>query len=1261
MDTNNPLSNISYTNKDFQTIYPELIELVKKLTQKWDPSITNESDPGLILLKVNALMADKNNYNIDKNVLECFPLSVTQDKNAYQLFEQLGCRMKWYRAAGSKYILVDNTDPNAISNSSLSFDNYPIITIKWVGEKVQSDETYYIIPQFSMVCDEESKIVYTLLKEVTVSDLQEAEEQKVPALQGIVSDLKINNDDRIRFSNLDENRRIYFDDYNIAENGVFVSQYGSGDWLSWHRVDNIQTQPISDRDRYYKFGLSQNLDRCYIEFPENASTLIGEGIQVKYIKTSGVDGNIPARTIVQGYQIGKIYDRNNIEDETLAVDFNGNVSVTNVSEITNGQNPESIDEAYLNYTRTVGTFDTLVTLRDYINAILTSNEVSNGFVTDRTCDPQTTYKVMTKNNDIDVLSTVVISDLSGLSAFNARSAYSIDDKVSYNSNAYLCVATVTAPDVGDPDNPNPDADTAHWQITKSTVMSAFDLKFYLLRYLDVTNNKTSYDYTFQMIYDETVLDDVENYIESKKCIQHDYKYISDTTQQKGPCYFINTFPINCKIIPQYQLTKLQSEDIRNNVTKAVLNAFNAKHVVFGEETSYEKLYDTILNADKRIKSIYLDELKYTTYRYELSSGQGGSSWIKEQVSITDAEYESGTLSLEPSTKSHQIDIIAKSALAGVTQLLKKDTNFEYTVDQSSASSYNEISAITTHADGNCTGPVDDYYSYTIKENETVQAYRQNYLPKQVYSSYVRYWISNVNTETTINPNQIYKLGENESITFAWKKEDSDVDYATKTYNNQEYIKPDFTLIFKNTAAVAPATTPVLEDKSTWPSLSPNKSISIVEKAEQTLDSNSYCYWITNDIEKDSNGEPKSYILFKEGESTKVLEENEYFVYTNSTLSAELAIFGSGTEINRTGTNGVVRCPYGVKEEELVEKGVSALEDVWVINSNIHINTIKDMDIISVGQNSTVKFTVSSGTPVLGNEPISVTSLVIDNDAVGMSALNDPDNPWKIRCLLSLDTTSGKSQELLSNQSIVLFDENGEEINTLSGPETFVETSLPISTIGGENINLTWIDNNGEIQYVDFYSYQLQDPSSTDPQNPITYKKLSDGTYEVALSDEGGTIAFSGLGLEQANYILSISQPNSGVSGIIVSVGGTPLSPINNRTVTDVGYFYYNVMSAISSISVSISGSNLQGKTIYIKPLYRYTLPTIATANSNNILNALIALDIDKNFDYTYVVDDSIRIDNPLLAESFFNVNHIYNKNTIAKIGDMSWNITNIKK
>jgi hypothetical protein len=61
----NPISAISYTNKDFQTIYPERLEAAKELARNWDPTISNESDPGVVLLKLNAIIADKNNYNID--------------------------------------------------------------------------------------------------------------------------------------------------------------------------------------------------------------------------------------------------------------------------------------------------------------------------------------------------------------------------------------------------------------------------------------------------------------------------------------------------------------------------------------------------------------------------------------------------------------------------------------------------------------------------------------------------------------------------------------------------------------------------------------------------------------------------------------------------------------------------------------------------------------------------------------------------------------------------------------------------------------------------------------------------------------------------------------------------------------------------------------------------------------------------------------------------------------------------------------------
>ena len=96
------LSNLSYTNKDFGQIYPELLDLATKISYKWDPASSDESDPGVVLLKLAALMADKNNYNIDKNILELFPLSVTQEANAREIFDQCGYVMRYYNSATTK-------------------------------------------------------------------------------------------------------------------------------------------------------------------------------------------------------------------------------------------------------------------------------------------------------------------------------------------------------------------------------------------------------------------------------------------------------------------------------------------------------------------------------------------------------------------------------------------------------------------------------------------------------------------------------------------------------------------------------------------------------------------------------------------------------------------------------------------------------------------------------------------------------------------------------------------------------------------------------------------------------------------------------------------------------------------------------------------------------------------------------------------------------------------------------------------------------
>jgi hypothetical protein len=72
--------------------------------------------------------------------------------------------------------------------------------------------------------------------------------------------------------------------------------------------------------------------------------------------------------------------------------INQDVIIKNVYATSNGKDPEDLDEAYRNYKKTVGTFNTLVTTEDYENAIYNLNdglgqaEASNSVVSDRTSD-----------------------------------------------------------------------------------------------------------------------------------------------------------------------------------------------------------------------------------------------------------------------------------------------------------------------------------------------------------------------------------------------------------------------------------------------------------------------------------------------------------------------------------------------------------------------------------------------------------------------------------------------------------------------------------------------------------------------------------------------------------------------------------------------------------------------------------------------------------------------------------------------------------
>lgn len=606
-DIKNPLSAESYTNKDFQTIYVELLEAAKMLAKNWDPTISNESDPGVVLLKLNAIIADKNNYNIDKNVLENYPETYTQEMSARSQYKQLGYRMPWYKAATTK------------------------IAFKWVGDNF-TDGDHLTIPKHTMLMDAQGNYVYTILEDALLGKIERRATNtcEVNAIQGTINTLKLAGSDVISLANLDSKNRLYINDHYIAENGIYITDAADPNGVLWTQVDNIELQNYGTP--CYEFDIDPRRNIPYLQFPEYVRNLIKTGIVVKYIVTNGYDGNVAAKTIDRFYDQGSVELIHSNNDKVNIPLTNESFLLYNTTGTHNGQNPEDIDAAARNFKRNVCTFDTLITLRDYINAIYTfgkeENALSNIIVTDRTTDIQSHYRIIDKDDGllgyVDHISYTPVTKL-----VEANLVENLD-----NDSDILLKREGEGQDVSYVNVKDPE-DATHVQVTEKIYdMSAFDLKFYVLKTGGLLNSLEAYSNTFQVDDSYQTRNAINAHIDELKAIQHDIVDIKKYT----PFMLQNIYPINIKLVPTFKLNDVAKNEVISNIKTTLIKLLNSRNCDFGEEPSYDIIYNSIVSCDERIKVLILDDFKYTTFATYLGYSKDDESGDLEFKYIPISDY-----------------------------------------------------------------------------------------------------------------------------------------------------------------------------------------------------------------------------------------------------------------------------------------------------------------------------------------------------------------------------------------------------------------------------------------------------------------------------------------------------------------------------------------------------------------------------------------------------------------------------------------------
>lgn len=874
------LTQISPTKRDFYQIWTELLDISKKLSERWDPTSTNETDPGIVLLKVLTACTDKLNYNIDKSVLELFMPSVTQEDSMRKLCDLLGYNMKYYQSA--------TTD----------------VTISYKGTLLTDNNKVYIfkLPKFTQVKNSSADISYTTLQECsfTVGKSQDTAiitANKVPCIEGSYQVCSTNDGELITIDHIDDNYRFYLPEAAIAENGIFVSNLANNNYSAyWTKVDNLNT--VLPGKTAWKFGFDSYRQMPYIQFPEDIATLIEDGLKIEYIRTSGVSGNVSARTLSKVALTQEIETNQSENGNTIKISADDLIAV-NTQATTNGANPETINAAYNNYKKIIGTFDTLVTCRDYMNKI---------------------YNLYNEETNVPIVSNVIVSDIRDdinrahvLCSFNEYGITYID-----KAN----IKTVT--------------DAATNSTTTEKEINNFELLLYPFKTVYGVNNSNEYENSFKI--DKTVVDPlIKPGIEEAKTISHEIKTPNDS---EIAC-IKNYLKLNARITTTYKVNTIEEESILKNIYANIYKNFNMRQMDFGEDIPYDLILSCIEEADERIKNVSLDEPTIYT-KFMLVDGNEYDCASTSLSAITNAEV-----------KKVYNKLLLRNVLAGRVPLFKYNTDFKPGLNESLVTTNADFILPTdstkniTSVNSQCiidTSGTAVSNPITLTENEVIQFRAPNFITEITYPAFVHYRLVLADATTVIAKNTEYQLKNNEKLYIMYTSEsttDSGTDIVKSIfYGPGAIIKPNFDL--KDSKVVndgGASWTKVLESATNFVNpdnsakdhqdanfgmltLGTNEQIEIRKPAEVTLnEAQTYIYWTLDKGSLDKDKRIKFNEIIENKKYSYTLKDGEYFYYTDQN-KLDLAFYGGGTELIFIGGNPNSYIPKISSEEEVTVETIS---------------------------------------------------------------------------------------------------------------------------------------------------------------------------------------------------------------------------------------------------------------------------------------------------------------------------------------------------
>lgn len=417
--------------------------------------------------------------------------------------------------------------------------------------------------------------------------------------------------------------------------------------------------------------------------------------------------------------------------------------VNNSSAATNGADPEDVDSAYSNYKRVVGTFDTLVTCRDYANYI---------------------YNIVDDATFRNIVSNIQVSD--------RRTDFNYSNNVTTYETGFGSYV---------------------FSNTNNTDITPYDLCVYPLKAVDSVTTEDNYNLTFT----PADINDVEYnpQLAEAKCMAHNFKR---PTASDVYC-FKNKYALDIKLVTYDKLNEYQASLVIANVKQALYKNFNARELEFGEEIPYDTLKRVVESSDDRISSVIFPEPTITTY--VMSSD--GSEMLIDNASTTINKLVAknvltGSISLFDFNDHYALELGQSTVIRDNISLQPTYSNITHMSTEVRV----PFRKITADYKAGTDYLLD---GYKLKTNEVLQFITPNIVAETTYGTYVNYRFESPTT-AALAANAAYKLGANDVLRIAYTESNTNVeriitytsnsitvDGVTTITPDGNMFKPNFTL------------------------------------------------------------------------------------------------------------------------------------------------------------------------------------------------------------------------------------------------------------------------------------------------------------------------------------------------------------------------------------------------------------------------------------------------------------------------------------